>query len=129
MNAAIIERYRCPESLLESRLTGRLSQEKGYFYLGRDVLCYGQLTSHTPARSPQDPLVDLMNQIREDGLPLSLPFDPTEVIDNLRLERYAASSHDGMLDTKPGSRISELYYLLRPLLPPSLRRHVQRSLL
>jgi hypothetical protein len=126
MNAAIIERYRCPESLLESRLAGRLSQEKGYFYLGRDVLCYGQLTSHTPARSPQDPLVDLMNQITEDGLPLSLPFDPTEVIDNLRLERYAASSHDGMLDTKPGSRISELYYLLRPLLPPWLRRQVQR---
>src|SRR5215475_4089509 len=102
MNAALIERYRCPESLLDSRLAGPLSEEKGYFSFGRDTICYGQLASHPPARSLQDPLVDLMSHIRKDGLRLSLPFDPTEVIDNLRLERYAVSSRDGILDTKPG---------------------------
>ena len=50
-----------------------------------------------------------------------LPFDPTEIIENLRLERYASAE---------GSRIRnaarEGYYLTRPILHRSVRKQIQR---
>jgi len=51
---------------------------------------------------------------------LRLPFDPSEIIDNLRLERYANTS-DGLQGV-----LRKLYYLIRPLTTPSLRKQVQQ---
>jgi hypothetical protein len=51
---------------------------------------------------------------------LRLPFDPSEIIDNLRLERYANTS-GGLQGV-----LRKLYYLIRPLTTPSLRKQIQQ---
>jgi hypothetical protein len=48
-----------------------------------------------------------------------------EAMDELRLERYA-SSHRLSAKTRFGPSVRDLYYLLRPLLPVSVRKHMQR---
>ena len=51
---------------------------------------------------------------------MTLPFDPSEVIDSLRLERYANASADlqGVL--------RKLYYWIRPFTTQSVRKRVQQ---
>jgi len=51
-----------------------------------------------------------------------LPFDPSEVIDNLRLEMYVS---DWRLE-KPFSGLAEIYYFIRPSLPVGIRSHLQK---
>ena len=55
-----------------------------------------------------------------------LPFDPTQIVENLRLERYVT-----YLDTKHGRFIDhplvrKTYYAVRELLPVSIRKHLQK---
>jgi hypothetical protein len=56
----------------------------------------------------------------EDGRVVP-PFDPTDVIDSLRHEHYASPSA-----ACTNRLLRELYYSARPLLPVSLRRHLQQ---
>jgi hypothetical protein len=53
-----------------------------------------------------------------------LPFDPSEVVADLRLERYIADDENSR--KKRGSLARQLYYLLRPLMPVDVRKHLQR---
>ncbi|HZJ38280.1 MAG TPA: hypothetical protein VFD18_03845, partial [Chthoniobacterales bacterium] len=67
--------------------------------------------------------------LREDGS-ISLPFDPNEAIENLRLEKYAAAVNSEIaheFDHKSFSR--QVYYALRPLFPVAFRRILQRMAL
>ena len=61
-----------------------------------------------------------LSSVRDDAkLPLSL--DPSEVIDNLLLERYSHSSGSGF-----DNFLKRIYYFLRPLTTRSVRRRVQK---
>jgi len=51
-----------------------------------------------------------------------VPADVAQMVDDLRCERYTADWRHG----EPLSSLAKLYYLLRPLLPVSVRRHLQR---
>ncbi len=51
-----------------------------------------------------------------------LPFNPDEVVDNLRLERYPIAGSDA----SGGSLVRTVYYLLRPLMPVKFRRILQK---
>jgi hypothetical protein len=57
---------------------------------------------------------------------LQLPFDLSEVVDNLRLERYRANS-DCRKNAFEGRLTRNIYYFLRPILPIPIRRHLQRA--
>jgi hypothetical protein len=73
-------------------------------------------------QAPVDsPLRNLLPQVSFDGSQLVLPFDPNEVIDNLRLERYPNGRLGGYT-----SRLKKIYYQLRPLTNRSLRKYIQR---
>lgn len=52
-----------------------------------------------------------------------MPFDPAEIIDNLRLERYAKHSRQG----KWQESLKNAYYCLRPLMHVQIRRSIQRA--
>jgi len=56
-----------------------------------------------------------------------LPFDLAQVVDNLRYERYV--NHLGQQRWLENAWIKRIYYLLRPMLPVSLRKHVQKGYL
>jgi hypothetical protein len=123
MNDSLRQYYRCPESYVRSSLKGRLSEESGFFRLGEDVV-YGRCSGHAPAKLPTAPLYDALPDTHaeiETGT-THLTFDPTQVIDNLRYERYCHNGHSQMELAS-----ARLYYLVRPLLPVQVRKHLQRA--
>jgi len=85
---ALIDRYRCPEAFVNLPLRGRLSETAGFFRFGPGITCYGRSSAGTRARSAQPLLYDASNDVGVENSELLLPFNPTEIIDNLRWERY-----------------------------------------
>ena len=126
MEQALIDRYRCPESFVKFDLIGRLSNEAGYFRFGQDTICYGHSASGFRASRADGVLYDCSRDVTTNGSNAVLPFDPTEVIDNLRLERYANRYNHGALNRWKRS-LRNAYYFLRPLMHVNIRRHVQRA--
>jgi len=126
MKDVLVEFFRCPEDSIEMELTGELTDQTGFFRLGEDTICYGQTCSGPVASSLGDPLLDVSRDVRAEGPTLRLPFDPEQVIRNLRLERYAQDllkhNHDVF-----SNRITRfLYYSVRPFLSVAVRRHIQK---
>ena len=87
--SAIAERYHCPEEFL------------------------AHLSSAPRCQSIQS-IHELLAENR-----IASPFEPTQIVDILRHERYVT-------DEGPNRLLRELYYSVRPLLPVSLRRPLQR---
>jgi hypothetical protein len=128
MITALIDRYRCPDDLLEFDLSGPLSFDTGYFRFGRDRTCYGRSASGYRTSGARSLLYDVAQDMTAQGASVFLPFNPTEVIDNLRLERYA--KHLVCSDLNRWRRsLRDLYYFVRPLLRLSVRKHIQRAYL
>ena len=120
LTRSVFEHFRCPENFLDFAANARFSSNAGHFQFGLNTLCYGRYCrsirdSGAESSSPYDLLDDV---VIGDGK-VGLPFNPSEVIDNLRLERYAAnrSSSDWL---------RKIYYLFRPLTNLSLRTQIQR---
>ena len=123
LTQAVNDRYRCPEKFVDLALSKQLSSSDGYFRFGPDAICYGRSSSGTLALRPDSSLYDSIGDaISSDGK-LSLPFDPTEIIDNLRLERYANAQDIG---NSFENLLRSLYYLLRPLTNLAVRRRIQK---
>lgn len=118
---AVRDRYRCPEGFLDFRLSEELSPDPGYFQFGPDTTCYGRTLKGAHQAQLSSPLCDTLPSVLFDGTQLVLPFDPNEVIDNLRLERYPS----GQLG-KCEKALKGIYYWLRPLTNRSLRKGIQR---
>ena len=116
----LAQTYRCPEDLCQFGVTLDASERSGYFRFGTDTICYGRCSGEL-AESAQDVRYDAIGEVHVDGdLPV-LPFNPDEIIDNLRWERYARGSAGTEKDL-----LYRAYYSLRPLLPVWFRRHLQR---
>ena len=126
LERALIDHYRCPEEFVRLGLAGELSPDAGYFRFGPGTVCYGQTSSGSRARVPVNGLYDTLAAVTTDGGVVRVPFDPSEVIDNLRLERYASdlAGPDGF---RPRSWQAAAYYGLRGLIPSGLRRSLQRT--
>jgi hypothetical protein len=115
----VFDHFRCPENFLDFAANGRMSSDAGYFRFGPNTVCYGRscgsIRDSGVRSSPYDALDDVVIHNGKVGL----PFDPTEVIDNLRLERYA--------DNRGSSAIlRKIYYLFRPFTSLSIRKRIQR---
>jgi len=126
VNQEVLQYYRCPEEFVNFALSGDLSEDSGFFRFGKDALCFGESCSGFRARRVQPDLYDALAGVVFDGTSIQLPFDPSEVIDNLRRERYLRSDHHGEKKTVVQSAVRNAYYVLRPALPVSVRKHVQR---
>ena len=121
-----LEYYRCPEeySRFVTEMNSRVTP--GYFRFGPETVCFGRSDSDFSAGEFGANLKDITHEVRIEGDVCQLPFDPEEVVDNLRHERYVhASSKNGvMLGTS--SPVRRAYRFLRPLMPLSLRKHLQK---
>jgi hypothetical protein len=129
MNRLFLEYYRCPASCVDFRPAGDLLPASGFFRFGRDLTCYGKASSVKTHREPLGSLEDVSSLTRLDTNATYLPFDPDEVVDNLRLERYGAASPVGVRDSVTHTVGRKAYYAMRPLLPTSVRKHLQRMAL
>jgi glycosyltransferase involved in cell wall biosynthesis len=121
-NDALVQYYRCPESYVRVNLRGSLSERSGYFDFGTGTTCYGRCVGHAPSDSPAEVLPDVLASAMIDEGSVNLPFDLKEVVDNLRCELYS----QGVASAAEARMMARAYYLVRPLLPVSLRKHLQR---
>lgn len=115
--------YRLPPALAQSvqfSLSGSLGDRHGFFRFGEGIVGYGQAAGGNAAPSANGNLSDLSSRIIWQGDGCRLPFDPLQVIDNLRLERYAQSESDAAQRL-----LRRIYYGLRPALPDAARKGLQ----
>jgi hypothetical protein len=123
MPRSVVDYFRCPESFIDFRKPAPAgAQGPGYFRFGDDVLCFATSTVGC-ASDPTGTLADALDQTRFEGASCILPFHPSEATNNLRYERYIAQTQKPLWK----SIARETYYGLRPLLPVSIRRHLQRA--
>jgi hypothetical protein len=122
---ALTDYYRCPPSVVKMSLSGPLSTDAGYFGFGGQV-CYGRTSLGHRAPSPLD-LYDTLSAVKTSGDVLHVPFDPSEIIDNLRRERYAIEAEGRQ--PRRQTFWQRPYYALRRFVPPPLRRSLQRAYL
>ncbi len=111
--------YRCPELGASIKVAAELSPEAGFFSLADGTVSFGRVSGIRPSARMSGILPEA--RVERTAMAIALPFDPVEVITNLQLERYTGGiTHDqrGM--------VRQLYYLLRPLMPVAVRKHLQR---
>lgn len=125
-STAFVDYFRCPDGFAPLDLAGELSSDEGYFHFN-GAICYGRRSGGQPARHVGEPLPDVSDAVEYSGGRLRLPFAVSEVVTNLRQERYRQRPH-GYLDRIMGaSGTRSLYYFLRPMLPVNVRKHLQRA--
>jgi hypothetical protein len=124
MNDCLIHYYRCPEHYVRLALRGSLSEKSGFFRLGPDTVCYGKCSGHSPADSPNGTLRDALQDTTIDGDTIRLPFDLGQVVENLRYELYSGEHTNG--NGLKAQALTKAYYLIRPLLPVGVRKHIQK---
>lgn len=121
MESYLSAHFKCPETFVRITCEEGSAFPSGYFRFGNDAGLFGRLFSHSTARRPDAGMHDAAGDIRvQDGV-LHLPFDLSEVVDNLHREAYVEEWRQGAL-----SMLSKPYYFIRPLLPVGVRRHLQK---
>lgn len=123
---AFAEYFRCPDPFAGAvQGPPSLDGQEGYFSW-RGAVCYGRCVGPVPAPYPaaRMPVIS-EGWPGEKGL-ASLPFELTAVVTNLRQERYQQNSHHYLERITGGSVARKLYYGVRPALPVSVRKHLQK---
>jgi len=120
-------RYRCPEAVRQNVFNRRGCPRKAATFAWAAILSV-TVDFVTPLRRqpPAIGLPDLLDQVRMDHSDVQLPFDVTQVVDNLTCERYLTNAQGTSSGGSPNPLLSKLYYSVRPLLPTSLRIPLQR---
>jgi hypothetical protein len=120
----LVDYYRCPAEFVEMALAGELSPDSGYFRFGPDI-AYGQTSCGVRGQLPKNALYDTLPAVTAEQGVLRVPFDVSQVVDNLRLERYPIDSSESTASVR--QMWQKLYYPLRRYIPVALRQHLQRT--
>jgi len=116
--------YRCSQVGANFTLEAPLGPIAGYFRTKEGLIYYGRLSEAQPAATANATLPEACPQVSVEKKAICLPFDPAEVVANLRLEKYKADRANTR--ENGGSLVRRLYYLLRPIMPVDVRKHLQR---
>lgn len=122
----LTDHFRCPEEFVNLTVAPNQSPNMGFFRFGEDAICYGRCASGPAAHSVTDSLHDALGDVHVGRDSVSLPFDPAQVVTNLRHERYQNGHTFGHSPSILKRIARKLYYLARPLLSVPLRKHLQR---
>jgi hypothetical protein len=128
---ALLDYYRIAEDLFNdiSPTADSGSGESGFFQFGANNICYGENRSGVSVDVACSGQFDASKDVRRDGTTIWLPFEVTEVIENLRRERYRRNMNPGRAPFAANALVRRLYYLFRAYLPVSVRRHLQKAYL
>jgi hypothetical protein len=118
----LIDYFRLPAEFGRFEAAPSRSDDAGFFRFG-DSTCFGRVAHRSPSVRVSD-RVPAINPNEVDGF--MLPFDLSEVITNLRRERYAVEKSGWLEQMTSTAAAQALYYALRPMLPVPLRKHLQR---
>lgn len=115
----VFEHFRCPADFLSFAANGRMSTKAGFFRFGSETICYGRSCDGSRGSARPSLPYDVLDEVLIEGGKVGLGFNPTEIIDNLRLEKYVHRRRSNEI-------LRRVYYLLRPLTSLSIRRQIQR---
>ncbi|MFZ0771028.1 MAG: hypothetical protein WCA49_03720 [Candidatus Sulfotelmatobacter sp.] len=121
MTESLAQYYRCPEGCIQYALKGALSEARGYFRFG-DAICYGRYSGAAPSCAVDNGLHDASHDTVTKNGTTYLPFDPAEVLENLRCELYTTASRGIRVE----SAFARIYYLLRPIIPFTVRSYLKQ---
>lgn len=125
----LTDHFRCLQEVVDLVVAEDLSPESGYFRFGPGTICYGQCSSGAPALAVKGPLHDALPEASTSGSSVHLPFDPIQVLNNLRYERYITMEVPRRTEQLLNNLVRRTYYLVRPLMPVAVRKHLQRHYL
>ena len=120
-----LDYYRCPGPFADFGIKGDLSSEAGYFSF-HDATCYGRRPGAAGAKCMTPALPDASPDVDFAGGRVRLPFDLSEVVTNLREERYHQNSRTMLSKAIAAGAAQNIYYFFRPILPVAMRKHLQR---
>jgi len=121
-----LDHTKCPASYVEPITCSQLSGEEGFLRVGASRL-YGRTNGVSTSRDCLGNLIAVDSSIVRNSGSVVLPFDPSELIDNLRLEKYVGAINAEMKNLADKQSVwRSVYYALRPLLPVPIRRILQR---
>jgi hypothetical protein len=126
MSRLFVDYFKCPAEFAAFRPSTSLSGKKRSFRFGPDLICYGRLASRHGRNGQNGSSENAADFVRFEGNTCFLPFDPDEVVDNLRLERYVPLLDSEPRNSKTSAVTRNAYYAVRPLLPVTIRKHIQR---
>lgn len=126
LNHMLADYYRVHEDGLGRVCSAQPSGQVGFFRFGPTTTCYGQSTAGVSTSVESPALHDALKTARLKDFEVHLPFDPGQIVDNLRRERYVnhTGAKQGRIVDHPAVR--KAYYAVRDLLPVSIRRHLQK---
>lgn len=122
----LTDHFKCLDNFGDLTVSADLSVNSGYFRFGQAGICYGQCSSGSPAAVVTEPLHDACDYVSASGNSIELPFDPVQVVNNLYYERYRCNSTESKKKINTSSLARKLYYLARPLMSVTVRRHFQK---
>ena len=115
---AFLDYFRCPPECAPFQVVSNLPVGEGFFRFG-PALCFGK-TAAASCNTPTEALFDAFSTVETSAAgEVRLCFDPTQVVENLRRERYVVNSNRERL-------LHSSYYLIRPVLPFFVRQLLQR---
>ena len=121
MPLAFAAHFRCPSELPLFASVESLAPHAEFFRLA-DVMCYGRRRIGATESVP----IDVSTHVQCVDEQVQLPFDLSEVVANFQQEHYHRRSQ-GLLERIAGlGAARRLYYLVRPMLPLHVRKHLQR---
>ena len=128
MIRTLLDYYRLPvESLGAVSLTADSpSGDSGYFQFGVNNICYGRCRSGVSPDITAASKFDALREVCREQNTLRLPFDFSEIVENLRQERYRQKGTGGLEVFATSEGVRMFYYLLRKGLPFPVRRQLQK---
>lgn len=126
MTQALSDYYRVPERLLGRVVVSDSSDDVGFFRFGPNIICYGQSASGVAKEVESAGRYDALRRVTINGSDICLPFDLTQVIENLRREHYVEAVALGRDEALSREWMLKTYYFIRDVLPVSVRRQIQR---
>lgn len=126
MNQILSDYFRIPEDRLSRVRTAQLSGQTGFFRFGSETVCYGQCASGVSAKFENSELYDAFKSARLTDAEVHLPFDPSQVVENLRREHYQTSLNSEKRRVFDYPLIRDSYYFIREVLPVSIRKYLQK---
>jgi hypothetical protein len=124
----LLDYYRVAEEPLRSLrfITPSPNGDVGFFRFGPH-LGYGQCSSGVAEDAAGSAKFDAADSVRSTDSVIQLPFDPAEVIENLRFERYRQQGTRGLEQLASSKLARKSYYFFRRFLPFTIRRQLQRT--